>query len=130
MDDLEGCLSTMYSMLNLGKKSREKLSITHFGLIGHEVALFKSMIESAPELAEDCEFCDPNQKAACDIVMVNKDSQLATSWWKNYKKRHPNAIPLFLTDSKQDEDDGAFCKRPFSPTYLRGVVEDFVNKNK
>lgn len=125
-------MSVMNSIVKIGKKRRDRLTITHFGLVAHEVALFKTMIENAPELAADCEWCEPNQAGECDIVMVNKDSQLATSWWTNYKKRHPGAVPLFLSDSKPDPDDSdsAYCKRPFSPTFLRGVVHEFVNKTK
>ena len=48
-------------MLRIGKKRREKLGITYFGLLGHEVALLKSMMERAPDLAADYELREPNQ---------------------------------------------------------------------
>lgn len=116
-------------MLRIGKKRREKLGITYFGLLGHEVALLKSMMECAPDLAADYELRDPNDADSCGIVVVNKDSQLATSWWKFHKKRHPSAVPLYVTDSKQDSDDGAFCKRPFSPSFLQAAFQDLVSEN-
>ena len=114
-------------MLNVGKKRREKLGITYFGLLGHEVAALKSMVESAPNLAADCELREPNHAGSCGIVVVNKDSKLATSWWNNYKKRHPMAVPLFLTDSKQDSDDRALCKRPFSPSAMQAAFVGLVS---
>ena len=116
-------------MLKLWKKRREKLGITYFGLLGHEIAVLKSTLEIAPDLAADYELRAPNQAGACDIVVVNQDSQLATSWWKNYKKRHPSTVPLFLTDSKHPHDR-AYCKRPFSPSFLRAAVQDLVSKNR
>ncbi len=115
-------------MISFGKK-REKLGITHFGLQGHEVAVLKSVVESAPYLAEDYEVREPNEAHTCDIVIVNQDSQLATSWWENYKKRHPASVAMFLTDSKQN-DDGAYCKRPFSPSFLQAAFRDLVLKNR
>lgn len=114
-------------MLSIGKKNREKLGITYFGLLGHEVAVLKSIMESAPDLAADYELRDPKQAGSCDIVVVNKDNQLATSWWKNHKKRHPSAIPLFLTDCQQDPDARAYCKRPFSPSILQAAFHDLVS---
>lgn len=117
-------------MLKLGKKRREKLGITHFGLLGHEVALFKSMIESVPDLAADYELREPNQACTCDIVVVNQDSELATSWWKNLQKRNPSAVPMFLTNSKRTAGDSAYCKRPFSPSFLQAAFQDFVSKNE
>lgn len=72
------------------------------------------MMERAPDQASDYELREPNQAGACHVVLVNKDSQLAMSWWKNYKKRYPSAVPLFLTDSKQDSNKSVLCKRPFS----------------
>jgi len=116
-------------MLKLGKKRPEKLSITYFGLLGHEIAVLKSTLEIAPDLAADYELREPNQAGTCDIVVVNQDSQLATSWWKYYKKRHPSTVPLFLTDSKHP-DDSAYCKRPFSPSFLRAAMQDVVSKNR
>ena len=116
-------------MLRVRKKRREKLGITYFGLLGHEVALLKSMMECAPDLAADYELREPNQAGSCGIVVVNKDSQLARSWWKFYKKRHPSAVPLFLTDSKQDPDDSALCKRPFSPSFLQAAFQGLVSEN-
>lgn len=115
-------------MLGIVKNRRKKLGITYFGLLGHEVALLKSMVESAPELAADCELREPKQAGSCNIVVVNKDSQLATSWWKNHKKRHPLAVPLFVTDSKEDPDS-ALCKRPFSPSYLQAAFQGLVSQN-
>ncbi len=116
-------------MLRIGKKRREKLGITYFGLLGHEVALLKKMMECSPDLASDYELREPNQAGSCGVVLVNKDSQLATSWWKNYKKRYPSAVPLFLTDSKQDADDSVLCKRPFSPSFLQAAFQDLVSEN-
>ena len=37
---------------------------------------------------------------------------------------------MFLTDSKETADDGAYCKRPFSPSFLQAAIQDFVSKNK
>lgn len=115
-------------MLRIGKNRRKKLGITYFGLLGHEVALLKSMMESAPDLSADCELRDPKHAGSCDIVVVNKDSQLAKSWWKNYKKRHPLAVPMFVTDCKQDPDDSALCKRPFSPSFIQAAFEGLVSE--
>ena len=115
-------------MLSLVRKPREKLGITYFGLQGHEVALLKSMMERAPDLAADCDLREPKHAGSCGIVVVNKDNKLATSWWKNHKKRHPSAIPLFLTDSK-DPDESAICKRPFSPSFLQAAFEGLVSEN-
>ena len=117
-------------MIGPWKKLDERLGITHFGLMGHEIAVLKSTMESAPDLAADYELREPNQAGTCDIVVVNKDSQLATSWWKNYKKRNPAAVPLFLSDSKETLDDRVYCKRPFSPSVLRAAVQDLVSKNR
>lgn len=116
-------------MLGVRKKRGEKLGITYFGLLGHEVALLKSTMASAPGLTAHYELREPNQAGSCGIVVVNKDNQLAMSWWKNYKKRHPLAVPLFLTDSKQDSDDSTFCKRPFSPSVLQTAFKDLVREN-
>ena len=116
-------------MLRVGKKRPTKLGITYFGLLGHEVALLKSMMERASDLAADYELREPNQAGSCGIVVVNKDSKLARSWWKFYKKRHPSAVPLFLTDSKHDPDDSTFCKRPFSPSFLQAAVQGLVSEN-
>ena len=116
-------------MLRIGKKRREKLGITYFGLLGHEVALLKSMMERAPDLAADYELREPNQAGSCGVVVVNKDSQLAKSWWKYYKTRHPSAVPLFLTDSKEDPDDSTFCKRPFTPSFLEAAFQGLVSQN-
>ena len=112
-------------------RNREKLGITYFGLKGHEVAVLKSTVESAPDLATDYELRDPNFAGACDIVLVNKDSKTATSWWENFKKRNPSAVPLFLTDCRQsaNEDDSAFCKRPFSPSFVRSAFQELISKN-
>lgn len=116
-------------MLRVGKKRPKKLGITYFGLLGHEVALLKSMMECAPDLSVEYELREPNQAGSCGIVVVNKDSRLAKSWWKNYKKRHPSAVPLFVTDSKEDPDDRAFCKRPFSPSFLQAAFQGLVTEN-
>ena len=116
-------------MLKVGKKRREKLGITYFGLLGHEVAVLKSTMDSAPDLAADYELREPNEAGACGIVLVNKDSQVATSWWNSHKKRYPSAIPLFLTDSKEDSDDSVYCKRPFSPSFLVAAFQDLISKN-
>lgn len=117
-------------MLRIRKKRREKLGITHFGLLGHEVALLKSLMECAPDLAADYELREPNQADSCGIVVVNKDSQLARSWWKYYKERHPSAVPLFLTDSKEDPDESVFCKRPFSPSFLQAAFQGLFSENR
>ena len=98
--------------------------------MGHEIAVLKSTMESAPDLAADYELREPNQAGTCDIVVVNKDSKLATSWWKNYKKRNPAAEPLFLSDSKETLDYRVYSKRPFSPSVLRAAVQDLVSKNR
>ena len=111
-------------------KKREKLGITYFGLQAHEVAGIKSMLASAPDLADHFELRDPNHAGDCDIVVVNKDSQTATSWWENYKKRHPSAVPLFLTDSKEDIDDSTYCKRPFTPSFLQSAFHDVAGQSK
>ena len=116
-------------MLRVGKKRREKLGVTYFGLLSHEIAALKSTMENAPDLAAHYELREPNQAGKCDIVVVNKDSQLATSWWKNFRKGNSRAVPLFVTDSKQTADDKAYCKRPFSPSLLRAAFQDFVSKN-
>ncbi len=117
-------------MLKLGKKRRERLGITYFGLLGHEVALLESMMERAPDLAADYELRDPNHAGSCGIVFVNKDSQLAKSWWKTYKKRYPSAVPLFLTDTKEDLDESTFCKRPFSPSFLEAAFHGLVSETR
>ena len=117
-------------MLKLGKNRRRKIGITCFGLLRHEAALFESMMRSVPDFAADYDLREPNQAATCDIVVVNKDSQLATSWWKTYKKTHPSAVPLFLTDSREDSDDSTYCKRPFSPSFLRAAVQEVADKNR
>ena len=114
----------------VGKKGREKVGITYFGLLGHEVAVFTTTMESAPDLAAEYEIRDPNEAATCDIVLVNKDCKRASSWWKNLKKRNPSAIPMFLTNSRQTADDSTYCKRPFSPSFVQAAFKDLVNKNK
>ena len=120
----------MNSILRIGKKRREKLGITYFGLLGHEIAVLKSTMESAPDLAAEYEVRDPNDAATCDIIVVNQDSHLAASWWKNLQKRNPSAVPMFLTNSKQTTDGSAYCKRPFSPSFLQAAVKDVVSKNR
>jgi len=121
---------TCILMFKVGKKRREKLAITYFGLMGHEIAVIKSTMESTPDLAADYELREPNQAGTCDIVVVNQDSQLATSWWKNLKKQNPSAVPMFLTNSKQTSDDSSYCKRPFSPSFLQAAFQDLVSKNR
>ena len=118
----------MNSIVRAVKKRREKLGITYFGLQGHEVAVLKTTLASAPDLAAEYDVREPNHAGACGIVLVNKDSQVAKSWWKTYKKQHPSAVPLFLTDSKDDLEDGAFCKRPFSPSFIQAAVEGLVSE--
>ena len=117
-------------MLKVGKKRTRKRGITCFGLLGHEVAVVRSTMESTPELASDYELREPNHAGTCKIVVVNQDSQLAKSWWKNYKKRHPSAVPMFLTNSKPAPDDSAYCKRPFSPSFLQAAVQDLLSKHR
>ncbi len=116
-------------MIRIRKKRRERIGITHFGLMGHEVAVLKSTMESTPDLAADYELRDPNEAGTCDIVVVNQDSKVAASWWKNLKKRNPSAVPMFLTDSKQTPDDSAYCKRPFSPSFVHAAFQDYVANN-
>ncbi len=113
----------------ISKKRDGKIGITHFGLVGHEVALFKSMIENGAGLNAECELLEPNQSAVCDIVLVNKDSDLARSWWSNYEKHNPHAVPLFLTNSTQDPTNNVYCKRPFLPSHLRSVLQQVVANN-
>ena len=121
-------LTDMLSIIGVGKKRRERLGITYFGLMGHEIAVLKSTMESAPDLAADYEVRAPNEACNCDIVVVNQDSEIAASWWKNLKKRNPSAVPMFLTNSTSD--DSAYCKRPFSPSVLQAAFLDLVSKNK
>ncbi|MGI9232574.1 MAG: hypothetical protein ACR2RD_02995 [Woeseiaceae bacterium] len=120
----------MNSIIRIGNKPREKLGITYFGLLGHEIAVLKCTMESAPDLAAEYEVRDPNEAATCGIVVVNQDSQLAASWWMNLKKRNPSAVPMFLTNSRQSPDGSAYCKRPFSPSFLQAAFNDFVSKNR
>ena len=120
----------MNSIMRIGKKRREKLGITYFGLLGHEIAVLKSTMESVPDLAAEYEVRDPNEATTCDIVLVNQDSQLAASWWKNLKKRKPSAVPMFLTNAKQTPDGDAYCKRPFSPSFLQAAFKDLVSKRR
>lgn len=116
-------------MIWIGKKRREKVGITYFGLMGHEIAVLKSTMENTPDLAADYELREPEQAATCNIVVVNQDSQLATSWWKHFIKRNPSTVPMFLTDSKPEIDNGAYCKRPFSPSFIQATFQDFASKN-
>lgn len=116
-------------MIWIGKKRREKLGITYFGLMGHEIAVLKSTMESTPDLDADYELREPSEAATCNIVVVNQDSQLAKSWWKNFTRRNPSAVPMYLTDSKPESDDSAYCKRPFSPSFIQAAFQDFVSKN-
>ncbi len=117
-------------MIRLGKKRRERLGITYFGLMGHEIAVLKSTMESTPDLAADYELREPNEAGTCDIVVVNQDSQVATSWWKTFKKQNPSAVPMFLTNSKDTADDSAYCKRPFSPSFVQAAFQDLVSRNR
>ena len=117
-------------MLNFGKKRAEKLGITYFGLLAHEIAVIKSTVESTPDLAAEYELREPYQAAMCHIVVVNKDSQLATSWWNHVKKRNLSAVPMFVANSKSTSGDSAYCKRPFSPSFLQAAFQDLVSKNK
>ena len=82
-------------------------------------------MNSAGNPDTEYELREPNQAGDCGIVVVNKDNRLAKSWWKSYKKRHPSAIPLFLTDSNEDNDD-AYCKRPFTPSVIQAAFRDLV----
>ena len=117
-------------MLNVLKTPRrEKLGITYFGLQGHEVAVLESMMQRSPDLlGEDYELRDPNHAGSCEFVFVNRDNKVATSWWKNYKKRYPSAVPLFLTDSKAANDDDALCKRPFTPSFVQTAFQGLMNQ--
>ena len=116
-------------MIRFRRKRVKRIGITHFGLEGHEIAVLKSTMESTPDLAADYELRDPNEAGSCDIVVINKDSKVATSWWNSLKKRNPSAVPMFLTDAKQAPDDTAYCKRPFSPSFVNTAFRDLVNKN-
>lgn len=116
-------------MLKIGKKRHEKLGIICFGLMKHEVAVLKITVKNAPHLDADYELREPDQAGTRDIVLVNQDSELATSWWKNFKKSNPSAVPMFLTNSKQPVDNSAYCKRPFSPSFVQAAFEDLVRKN-
>ncbi len=116
-------------MLKFGKKNREKRGITYFGLEGHEVAVLKSTMENTSDLAAEYEMRDPNEAATCDIVVVNQDSKVAASWWKNLAKRNPSALAMFLTNEKQTADGSAYCKRPFSPSFVQAAFKDFVSRN-
>ena len=98
--------------------------------MGHEVAVLKSTVESTPDLAADFEMREPNQVDTCNIVVVNQDSQVATSWWKFFKKQNPSAVPMFLTNSKQTTAGGAYCKRPFTPSFVQAAFQDLVSKNR
>ena len=126
---MEGDLADMNSIAMVGKERSEKVGITYFGLQGHEVAVITTTMESVPDLAAEYEVRDPNEAASCDIVLVNKDCQRSASWWKNLKKRNPSAVPMFLTNSREAAD-GAYCKRPFSPSFLQAAFKDLVSKNK
>ena len=112
-------------MLGFMKKRPEKLGITYFGLLAHEVASLRSMMNTAANLDAEYELREPNQAGSCGIVVVNKDNRLANSWWRSYKKQHPTALPLFLTDANDDDDD-AYCKRPFSPSVIQSAFRDLV----
>ena len=116
-------------MIGARKKRRYRLAITYFGLMGHEIAVLKSTMESVPDLAADYEVREPTEAGTCDIVVVNQDSQIATSWWKNLKKSNPSVVPMFLTNSRQPAGESAYCKRPFSPSFLQNTFRDFVSKN-
>ena len=116
-------------MIRIRKKRPARIGITHFGLMGHEVAVLKSTMENTPNLAAGYELRDPNEAGTCDIVVINQDSKVATSWWNSLKKRNPRAVPMFLTDSKPSPDDGAYCKRPFSPSFVHAAFKDFAAKN-
>lgn len=117
-------------MIKFRQKRPAKSGITYFGLEGHEIAVLRSTMENTPDLAADYELREPNQAGVCDIVVVNQDSQLATSWWKYFKKRNPSAVPMFLTNSKQTPDDSAYCKRPFSPSFVQAAIQDLVSKKR
>ena len=110
-------------VLRIKAKHDEKLGITYFGLQGHEVALLESLIKRAEILSAQYELRDPNHAGSCNIVLVNRDSRTAKSWWKTYKKQNPTAVPLFLTDSRVDPDSSAICKRPFSPSFLEAAFQ-------
>ncbi len=115
-------------MTAVERKLDAKIGITHFGLLAHEVAALESMVQRLPDLAGDYELCDPNQAEHCDIVIVNKDSELAVSWWTSYKERNQSAVPLFLSDSKDNADAGVRCKRPFLPSILRAALRDIAEQ--
>ncbi len=114
-------------MMAVERKLRDKVGITYFGLSGHEIAVLESMVRSLPDLADDFELRDPNRADNCDIVIVNKDSDLANSWWTSYKERNQSAVPLFLSDEKESADRRVRCKRPFLPSMLRTALQEIVN---
>ena len=114
-------------MISVWKKCPEKLGITYFGLQGHEIAVLKTTMDNTPDLSAGYELREPDQASTCDIVVVNQDSQLAKSWWKNFKKSNPSAVPMFLTDAKTD-DDSTYCKRPFSPSFVQAAFQDLISK--
>ena len=114
-------------MLRILRKRRQKIGVTYFGLLGHEVALLKTVVERDSDLAADYELRDPNDADSCGIVVVNKDSRLANSWWNVHKNRHPSAIPLFLTESS-DPDESVSCKRPASPSSLYAAFRGLVTQ--
>ncbi len=111
------------------KELREKISVTYFGLLGHEVAALESMVQRLPDLASDYELREPNRAEQCDVVIVNKDSELAISWWTSYKQRNQSAVPIFLSDHKDAADEGVRCKRPFLPSMLRSALQDIFQSD-
>ncbi len=126
----DGDIERLSEMIAVGRKRRQKRGITYFGLKAHEVALLKSTMECAPELAGDYELRDPNHADTCDIIVVNQDSNAATSWWKSLKLQKPSTMPVFLCDSTPANDDNVYCKRPFSPSFLQAALEDVLRQTK
>ena len=127
---MEGDPADMNAIVKSWKKNRERVGITYFGLLGHEIAVLTTTMESAPDLAAEYEVRDPNDAESCDIVVVNQDCKRSASWWKNLKKRNPSAVPMFLTNSKDNADGDAYCKRPFSPSFLQAAFKDLVSRVK
>ena len=106
-------------------KFGDKVLITYFGLDAHEIAVLESMVRNLPDL-DDYELHAPTQGSRCDVVIINKDSKLATSWWKSYKSRNLSAEPLFLSDRPDSAGKGVYSKRPFLPSVLRSALKNIV----
>ncbi len=112
----------------VNNKHSEKFGITYFGLDGHEIAVLESMVRNLPDLSDEYELRAPSQAGKCDVVIINKDSQLALSWWKSYKNRNLSAKALFLSDRPESSDKGVYSKRPFLPSVVRAALKEIVDR--